>query len=84
MMTVFYCGLASGESVPLALSAALQSLLRDLLYQHPYTTGPPTMPPAQGRPMWAGSSIAQIRGAVAEFPLEVDSDGPRRSRPKSQ
>jgi hypothetical protein len=36
MMDVFYRGLSSGQSVPQALTAARQSLIRDARYRHPY------------------------------------------------
>jgi CHAT domain-containing protein len=36
MMDAFYGGLAKGLSVPSALTAARQSLLRDPRYRHPY------------------------------------------------
>ena len=36
MMDVFYRGLSNGMSVPRALTAARQSLIRDARYKHPY------------------------------------------------
>lgn len=36
MMDAFYHGLAGGLSVPQALTAARQSLIRDARYKHPY------------------------------------------------
>jgi CHAT domain-containing protein len=36
MMDAFYNGLAKGLSVPQALTAARQSLIRDPRYRHPY------------------------------------------------
>lgn len=36
LMDAFYRGLARGESVPLALSKARQSLARDPRFSHPY------------------------------------------------
>jgi CHAT domain-containing protein len=36
MMDAFYSGLARGLTVPRALTAARQSLIRDARYRHPY------------------------------------------------
>jgi CHAT domain-containing protein len=36
MMDAFYAGLARGLTVPAALTAARQSLIRDPRYSHPY------------------------------------------------
>jgi CHAT domain-containing protein len=54
MMDAFYGGLAEGLSVPQALTAARQSMVRDVRYQHPYYWA------AYYASGWGNSDLSQV------------------------
>jgi tetratricopeptide (TPR) repeat protein len=54
MMDAFYGGLANGLSVPQALTAARQSLVRDVRYRHPYYWA------AYYASGWGNSNLSQV------------------------